>query len=296
MLNEHDEGGHFHRLVDITVPLGGAVVAFAEVYVDESGTHETSDMTVVAGYVFRRVNAKRFQTEWMRVLRREGIPYFHMTDCATGNGFFKDWSIDRRLKIEKALIRLVRKESAFGFAMGMRPSVFRKRLPGTVTPYTFLLTHSLLACQWWAHQKDFHGRFAYFFEAGHDSQSQAGSVMQMVAKNEKGKDAAQYLSHTFIGKEQAAALQAADLLAWLSRNALEKREAGKYPRKDFLALKRDQDILQYHDDLMLMGPRFRGDPVVQALTKGYTHLWKESGWGEPNFKVNWPDWPKADNG
>lgn len=225
------------------------------------------------------------------MLKQAGIPYFHMTDCATCNGFFKDWQMDRRIRVEKKLFALVRNESAFGFAIGVRPSAFKKRLPGNVAPYTFLLAHSLLACQWWARQKNFTNKFAYFFEAGHDSQTQANQVMSTISKHEKGRDAAQNLSHTFVGKEYAAALQAADLLAWLSRNALEKREAGKYPRKDFIALKRNQDLRQYSDDLMLIAER---DPVAKALSNGYTILWKASGWGKPNFNVNWPDWPKAD--
>lgn len=269
------------------------MVAFAEVYVDESGTHATSDMVVVAGYVFRRLNARRFQVEWSRVLRREGIPYFHMTDCATGNGSFKGWSAERRTGLEKKLIALTRKESAFGFAMGMRPSVFSQKLPGTVKPYTFLLTHSLMACQGWAHRVGFKNSLAYFFEAGNEGQAQAGEVMTMVASHDRGREAAQYVSHTFLSKSEAAPLQAADMLAWLARNALEKRDAGKYPRKDYLALMRKQDQLQYFDEIVLEAARGR-DPIAKAIVKGYTHLWKESGWGEPNFAVNWPDWPKPD--
>jgi len=269
------------------------VVAFAEVYVDESGTHATSDMVVVAGYVFRRVNARRFQKDWSRILRSEGLRHFHMTDCANGRGDYKDWTPERRVRIEKKLIALTHKESAFGFAIGVRPSVFRKTIPGEIMPYSFLLSQCLLVCQYWARRANFRNKFAYFFEAGNEGKTQANEVMAVIAAHEKAREAAQYVSHTFVTKDQAAPLQAADMLAWLSRNALEKREAGKYPRKDFLALKREQDLLQYFDEISL-GPLRHRDAISKAIAKGYSHLWKESGWGEPNFEVDWPDWPKPD--
>lgn len=291
---KHPESGvgDFPRLMEIVVPEGGSVVAFAEVYVDESGTHAGSDVMVVAGYIFRRTNARRFQADWARILRREGIPYFHMTDCATGNGHFKNWSVERRLNLEKKLIALTKRDSAFGFAIGLRPSAFNRALPGTVAPYSFLLNHCLLTCQRWAINNDFKNRFAYFFEAGHASQGQASEIMSNITATEHVRAAAQYHSHSFIPKDGAAPLQAADLLAWLSRNAIEKREAGKVPRKDFLALKRDQDLLQYFDEIELRSRR-RNDFIAQAIAKGRTHTWYGTTWGETQ-PANWPHWPKPD--
>lgn len=61
------------------------MAAFAEVYIDESGTHDGSPVMCVAGYLFLKAGANRFTREWGKVLKREKIPFFHMVDFAPGN-------------------------------------------------------------------------------------------------------------------------------------------------------------------------------------------------------------------
>ena len=65
-----------------------------EAYFDESGTHDSSPVMCVAGYLFSAEQAARLDLEWADVLDRYKLSHFHAADCAHGVGEFKN--LDRR--------------------------------------------------------------------------------------------------------------------------------------------------------------------------------------------------------
>jgi predicted RNA-binding protein with PUA domain len=67
-------------------------------YVDESGTHDTSDYTLVAGWVGHAERWDTFENKWKILLARYGIPYIHCKDLRQGTKLFRDkrvWPPDR---------------------------------------------------------------------------------------------------------------------------------------------------------------------------------------------------------
>lgn len=54
-------------------------------------------------------------------------------------------------------------------------------------------------------------------------------------------------NYAFVQKSDAPPLQAADLLAWLSRNSMMKLLAGNPCRRDFVALATENHQVVYHD-------------------------------------------------
>lgn len=241
------------------------MVAIAEVYLDESGSHESSPFLTVGGYLFLRSKSKRFSREWKAELARAKVPFFHMADLATGNSDFRDWSMERRIKFETSLINMTKKYSAFGFATTVCEQEFKevfKNFPKRrQSAYAFLLNHALHVVKGWADSNKFQGKIAYFFEAGHRDSSQANSIMNDLFRQPTFKDYHRYFSHAFVDKTEAAPLQCADLLSWLSRNSVLKFVTNKPPRLDLIALKRDQDTTKYYDRETLLACRahLRGD-------------------------------------
>ena len=69
----------FDQVVGAVVPEGGALVALAEVYVDESGSHDNSPILSIGEYVFLKSRSRAFAKAWSQELRGRRIPYFHMT-------------------------------------------------------------------------------------------------------------------------------------------------------------------------------------------------------------------------
>lgn len=255
----------FGRLLELGLPpAGGAVVAIAEVYLDESGSHADSPIFVVAGYVFIRSKAQRFQREWGATLRRYQVPHFHMKDVAHLNGHFADWDRNRSIAFETELIALTKQYSAFGFSLGLSPRDFQavfgnvEHIVGSM--YTFCLRVVLGYVKEYFDKVSFQGSALYLFEAGHENASEANGMMQAIFDDPKNRDSYRYHGHAFLNKDAAHPLQCADLFAWLSRNWMLKlaKDPTAKPRQDLIALSRPHD--QY---------RFYGAPQLNEIAQKF---------------------------
>jgi hypothetical protein len=85
----------------------------------------------------------------------------------------------------------------------------------------------------WADNTNFDGDIAYFFEAGHASQSEANQIMEDIFEIEELRNAYRYGGHAFLPKPKAALLQTGDIIAWLWRKHL--ADAGKRKMRQDLA-------------------------------------------------------------
>jgi hypothetical protein len=61
------------------------------VFMDESGTHD-SPVTILAGWVARLGQWAAFDPKWDRLLKRNGLSYFHSKKMRHSNGDFRGWS------------------------------------------------------------------------------------------------------------------------------------------------------------------------------------------------------------
>lgn len=233
-------------LIDSLSRNGEAIIVLAEVYVDESNSHDQEETLCLAAYIFLPKKAKRFSKELTKVLRKRGLPYFHMVDCAHGNPPF-DIGKEECISVEKNVIRLTKNLTEKGIAISLDKATFESAAPKSLTEnfggqYTYCLIQLIIQVLFWAEDTGFQGKFAYFFEAGHKSQSEANGVLDKMFQFPEVAAKFRYASHSFGGKQDFIPVQAADLLAWLFANHLEKLKQAKLPRKDFVALIRpDRD-------------------------------------------------------
>lgn len=262
--------GAFDQIVDVLVPEGGALVALAEVYVDESGSHAGSPILAIGGYVFLKSRARAFRQAWAEELRRKKAPCFHMTDCANGQKHYKPWPMRERIAHETKLIELTRKYSSFGFSVGLNEKQFEEIFQGfwldkTGTGYSLLLRNTLFAVKGWADRVGFKGEFAYFFEAGHRDAAQSNAIMNRIFSWPDQRKRYRYVAHSYVDKMSALPLQSADLLAWLARDSIIKGMRGRPPRKDFLALMREGDDYKHFDYGFLLTTKAQLDMDALAL-------------------------------
>lgn len=215
------------------------------VYMDESGTHADSPALAVAAYVFEEIQAPRFSKDWQRDLKRFGLPFAHMTDCATGNGHYASLSLQERIDSEKALIAHIRHRSLWGVAVGVDYAHYRELFSKgryEHDAYTFCLSMCVYAVYLWAQSTGYRGKFKYFFEAGHAAQGEANQLISLMGGSKPGES---YLGHSFVDKREAIPLQAADMLAWQWAHYLRRRSQGHLKRrKDLDALLRPDDLLR----------------------------------------------------
>jgi len=233
-------------LADILLPGGGWIVNFAEFYVDESGTHDDSEILSVAGYLFEKSRAIEFDEEWKKVLDDEGLPYFRMSACAHQTEPFENKSIPECDMIERKIIALTKDKSIFGFAINLNETEYDSIGPkhsDVGSAYSFCLRQCLTAIRSWVRESGFDGEIAYFFEAGHRHQSEAGRIMERVFRESRLRADYRYSAHAFADKAKTRPLQAADLLAWQWHTDARRKRAGvRVTRKDLQALVRPQDL------------------------------------------------------
>jgi len=237
-------------LIDAIVPDGGWLVALAEVYIDESGSHGGSPVLCVGGYVFRKREAREFTREWGKRLAREELAFWHTNPAAQGHGSFpftpaEAWPGPRVDKLQRALIGRVRKQASFGFAITVNEPEYQALVPAHPDlggAYSFCLRNCLIAVRSWCDRVGFQGRIAYFFEAGHADAAEADEIMRRVFKEPRLQETYRYASHTFADKRCALPLQAADLLAWHWHTDSKRRRAGIFKsRQDCIALVSNAD-------------------------------------------------------
>jgi hypothetical protein len=67
-------------------------------YVDESGTHDDSPITVMAGYVGYSGQWRKFEKKWARQLQKFDVTHFHAKDFVKRTGEYKGWTVDRQIE------------------------------------------------------------------------------------------------------------------------------------------------------------------------------------------------------
>jgi hypothetical protein len=176
------EGAVFERFSDIHLPRGGYVVTLAEAFLDESGTHAGSPALVVAGYLIERSNSEAMAKAWNEVLTRYQLSYFHMVECAHGNGEFAKLNMTDRIAVQTQMIAIIKQFTVQGIGVIISYADFTKRFGEKCfygTAYTFAMHVIWRGIALWAEKTDFQRQIAYFFEAGHKSAGEAHQLMSL---------------------------------------------------------------------------------------------------------------------
>lgn len=215
----------------------GVELAVFHAYFDDSGKESDRPVWAVGGYLIRADKARQMKKKWQLLLRRFGLPYFHMVDCAPapGNGVFKKLSSQDRDNVARQCIQLIKDHVAAGFVILMNPKKFDRTLPGhSGDPYAFACESCLMSVDRWLTEKIGPSRIKFFFEAGSAGQA---SAMARVAQHGIELPSEHEASTEFSPKADVPLLQAADLLAWQSTKHIKDAIFnGRKVRKDFLSL------------------------------------------------------------
>jgi Protein of unknown function (DUF3800) len=228
------------RLIQVLAPGTDDLVAFIECYFDESGSHKGSPVLCVAGYLFEKEQCQKLDLAWAEVLHGFQLPYFRMVDCAHGSGPFQSLNMRERIQCETEMIKLIGQYAMLGLAIAVNENEYNTWLHG-LSPagdaYTFCCWQILAGIRTWIKNNQFQGEIAYFYEAGHESGSQANALMNRIFNNPKLRSEYFYAAHAFVDKRKVRPIQTADILAWHQATQV-KRWLKNDPRMraDFRAL------------------------------------------------------------
>ena len=234
-------------MVEAVLPRGGIVLALIEAYFDESigqGRDKASGRMIpilcVAGYLFRSDQAKALCDDWAGVLAPYELPYFHMVDCAHGAGVFAGIPKNERASIAAKMIGNIKRRTLQGIAVSVNLEHWKNLAPDSPiigSPYSFCMSVAMAGVQRWIEDTKYEGGAAYFFEAGHDSSTEANWIMEQTFNVPELRRDARYIGHAFVQKASAPPVQAADLLAWQFYTDVRRQlEGATQHRKDFASL------------------------------------------------------------
>ena len=88
-------------------------------YLDDSGTHDPSDVVVVAGFLGSDDDWLKFKPEWMNRLAQDEVKQFHMTDCVNGTRDFAGLPQSRRDLLIDDLCSILGAQDLLGISAAM---------------------------------------------------------------------------------------------------------------------------------------------------------------------------------
>ncbi len=94
------------------------------VYIDESGTHEFG-VTILGGWVGRLGQWATFDPKWSKLLKRNGLTYFHSKEMRGTKGEFKNWKRERKFEFTQSAANLALKNLEFGFTISVADDAYR---------------------------------------------------------------------------------------------------------------------------------------------------------------------------
>ena len=88
------------------------------VYIDESGTHG-SGVTILGGWVGRLGQWATFDPKWVKLLKRNGLTYFHSRKMRGTKDEFRGWTRSRKFEFTQQAASLALKNLEFGFTISV---------------------------------------------------------------------------------------------------------------------------------------------------------------------------------
>lgn len=231
--------------------------------------------------------------EWGAVLERHKIPYFHMVDCAHGNGVFKNMPVVQRAEIVANLIALIKKYTEEGFVFLAKADSYDPPENDAPNPYSYCAAGCVEALYMFLNMRRVEANIAYFFEEGHKHKGKAYNHIANSVKREQD-------SLTFAAKEKVRLLQAADLLAWQSAKyakdysfaRAQGQQPKRQPRKDFLSLMEHDHSFMYigpgkgmYVELWPISKRSQFTTQINVGDDGPVTYWREEGDDTPIIPV-----------
>jgi hypothetical protein len=204
----------FEELLADLAPRDGDAVVLIKSYFDESFDN---NLLCVAGYAFSSAAARALDADWDKMLcRYKRLPYFRMSACNAGQYPFDRLDKDQCIAIQTEAIGLISRFASMGFAATINIPAFYKIVTknGFVSsPYEFCVWGCLSEFLAFADREKITVA-SYFFEAGHQDGPKANALMEGIFRVPNLRKDYRYKSHSFLDKDSAGPMQAADILSW----------------------------------------------------------------------------------
>lgn len=94
-------------------------------YLDESGTHAQSPISVMAGYVATSAQWETFNIDWMALVRKAGVKHIHALDLFKNRNQFKGWKTQDANALAIALDNVIATHLQLGYSVVVRDDDYK---------------------------------------------------------------------------------------------------------------------------------------------------------------------------
>lgn len=193
-------------------------------YIDESGTHGDSPLTIMAGYVGHSGQWRKFDKKWVRTLSKLELTHFHAKDFIRRRGEFKGWDATQSLKLIDRIDDICRRHGLFGFVASLRNSDYDEFYIGEGRPrkiqadsrygLCFRLCMMFLPEMIKHIVGDKEVTLHIVMESGHKNAGDVVRIFDLFKKQASPEFARMAGTLTFADKKECYGIQAADSLAF----------------------------------------------------------------------------------
>jgi uncharacterized protein DUF3800 len=231
-------------------------------YIDEAGTHGTAPHMIMGALVGRLGQWADFDKKWRKMLRRNGISYFHSKKLKHTDGPFKGWSRPKKIALIATASDIQRDTALFGLSVKIRQSDYEQHYKSGERPqkvpldtmyglcFRYVAVFVMDTAEKALRRKDL--EFNFILESGHKN---AGDASRVFNQMKIAPSRTQSMKSLFFrDKKSLYGLQGADLLSHtaylMEREDEDEMELTEMPAEGTLA---DAEKL-----VKRKGPLFRG--------------------------------------
>jgi hypothetical protein len=94
-------------------------------YLDESGTHDSSPISVMAGYAGTATQWAQFDADWTALVRKAGVKFIHGVELSKRTRQFKCWKADAVNALMLSLDSVIATHLQLGFSVIVRDDDYK---------------------------------------------------------------------------------------------------------------------------------------------------------------------------
>ena len=198
-------------------------------YCDDSGSHEESTVAVVGGILLSKERFINLNAKWDEILHEFKIEGIHMRDFVRPHGRYVTMPHEMKIALFASITKVIVINRIYSVAVSVPQADFKTLLSPKIYrtvmgAYSMGFFAALLVNGTIAHATGYNGRIGYLVDKGssnhHDQIDAAHTVVLTWERNAKETD--RYTGAlAFDLDDNNNALQAADVIAWISRRKTE---------------------------------------------------------------------------
>lgn len=197
------------------------IVVMFTAYFDESGLHEGSSASVVAGYISDVRSWQTFKSKWDQLTHREGVKVLHRSEIESFDKSknFANWDKDHQIKLLQEAHSIIKDCTIVGIGDAVVKSEFDDVVPPVVKRafggvYGWLMQDLLKHIAEWAERTKFSGPIRYVFEAGAEGRHQIDRVISVLYDDLPTRNRMRLSGWSYASKDNVTQLQSADWFAY----------------------------------------------------------------------------------